>query len=236
MFDTRVIIGIAISIVVVFFALLVWASASYHQGVEFSPDDFSSRSFEYYQDPMTGFIFRGRTYSATYDNHPDLVTDKLISPRNISPKTWHLISEKSSWTRSISHDCDARFLYVSLNQLTEDQTGFWEDWNSNYADHAKILWPLIAEMARDDLYLTLCKVMDAAAEKSATANLDDFEAELNQMVADAYLEQGIIDLGMDRAIRAKYRLEKSHKIDPNPATKAMLDQIPSGKDATGESL
>jgi len=218
-----------------FFSLLVWINASHHKGVEFSPDDFSSRSFEYYQDPLSGMLFRGRTYSSTYNNHPDLVITNLISPLKITPKTWHLVSENSNLSQVISHDCDARFLYDLMNLLTEDLDSFWDDWNNNYPDHAKIFWPLIAEMARDELYLTIPEIMSVASEKSATAKLDDFEAELTQMVADAYLEQGIIDLGMDRAIRAKFRLEKSHHMNPNPATKSMLNQIPTVDNAVGDT-
>ena len=57
---------------------------------------------------------------------------------------------------------------------------------------ATVLWPIVAEMARDETYLTVNDVLTFALD-SDYSDPKDFEAALRQEVAKAYLKLSKID-------------------------------------------
>ena len=129
------------------------------RGSEFSPDDFTRREFAYQQIPWLNWTVSGIEYTdITQELEQTLTTDRLIRRRTPSKgqkKTWHLYYDSAV---PDSHACDARFLTTYLDfddwdSKTATSTPFWLKWNEKFPQSAKIFWPTVADLARNEMYL-----------------------------------------------------------------------------------
>jgi len=221
----RIAIGILILFSIGLLLFLVGLAAGSVSGTEFSPDNFSMRSFRYTRLPLVGWTIRGRRFD-DIDLSVDLIQDGFITPQPI--KQWHLVSEGSF--SSNNQNCDARFLIQLLNLKTSsDLSSYWIEWNEKYPDHAKTFWPLVAELARDELYLVLPELVEipigvdrvsqakgggdlAALDSTSQPSIIEIEAfrtALHDQIARAYELYGSIDLELGRVERSAYRINKS---------------------------
>ena len=198
-----------------------------YSGTEFSPDDFSVRYFSYKYDRFTGWVVEDRTFysGSTYSmSMPDLVGDKYIKPIFKKEKTWHLIEDNGSYFHEHSTDSDARFLVEFLELYDENYENKWTVWNSENPKLAKILWPLIAEMARDNMYLAVGDVLTFVLNFDVTKP-ENFKADLHRKVAKAYLKLAQIDFENDQLETAKLRISKSIKYDSTDEAESLLSRI-----------
>ncbi len=191
-------------------------------GVEFSPDDFSRRRFSYNQTPYFNWVIAKKTYfDETTPLEENLVLDGLIMPVVNKPQTWHLISDSGSTPEFMSAGCDARFLTKFLDLTDDKDHDYWLGWNEKYPDSAKFFWPRVAELARQEMYLKIPDVMQfaMAVEKD---DVGTFADRLDELVAQAYLELGKLDLELERFERAEIRLQQSVEIKPSPHAEELL--------------
>ena len=166
-------------------AILVLLGMGQMHGVEFSPDDFSRRSFSYNQMPVTGWVvFKKKYEDQTSDLEKSLITTRLVPSVVLKKKRWHLISEFGSSV--ISHECDARFLTNYLDKYDDDGASYWDSWNTDYPKCAKVFWPEVAELARDQMYLKVADVMRVAMSISKD-NPKPFKRSLSLVLSDVYL-------------------------------------------------
>lgn len=187
---------------------LIFVAYGEKSGVEFSPDDFSFRSFDYCKFPLVNYTRRGIKYSVFTDassaNAEILIKDDWIRDNGRIPKRWHLISETGGWhffsSGRISTDCDARFLTDYFHLTNDDGKTLIMKWTDDNPKSAKIYWPLIAEMARHDLYLPIPGLMEFVLGYPEPDKQDGFEAALLKRVSEAWYEAGITD-----------QLENSHQ-------------------------
>ena len=195
---------------------LLLAAFGERSGVEFSPDDFSFRSFKYNKLPLINYTRRGIEYSpiqsATSANADTLVKDDLIRATGRVPKRWHLTSETGGkfWSDGIPTACDARFLTDYFYLTNDDGKVSIMQWTDDNPKSAKIYWPLIAEMARHDLYLPIPGLMEFVLEypePDKPENFDGFEAALLKRVGEAWYEAGITDQLKNSHERAIERFE-----------------------------
>lgn len=193
-------------------------------GTEFSPDDFSRRNFYYNQTPYFDWVITGKTYSdATRPFDQSLVIDGFVVPVvNVNKsRTWHLVSDSGSSESFMSAGCDARFLTSFLDLTDDEGEDYWLGWNERHPNAAKIFWPRVAELARNEMYLKIPDIMQFAMEyESDDAKL--FSRELDALVSQSYLELGQIDLELKRFERAESRIQLSirHRTDGNPTGEA----------------
>jgi tetratricopeptide (TPR) repeat protein len=162
------------------------------------------------QIPYIKLTIIGKSYE---DTTPALeqvmVADGLIPTVNKVPKTWHLIQDPGSTVNGYpSFDCDARFLVDYLDLVDSEGKKRWEAWNKKFPESAKIFWPLVAELARDEMYLAIPGVMRFALQIDRDEPTK-FESRLAQIAAADYLEFGTIDQNKNRLERALNRLTKS---------------------------
>lgn len=210
--NTTLMIVLGFVIVAPIFALVMFGMGQI-SGVEFSPDDFSSRTFSYNQIPLVGWVVAQKSF---VDQTPTLeqllISNKLIKPVVNKKKVWHLVSE--SGVRTPSTECDARFLMGYLRKQDESGNYFWDTWNTEKPNSAKIFWPYVAQLARDEMYLKISDVMRAgiAVTKDKPIELDN---ELKQIVAKAYFQLGSLDFENGNAERSKYRLGRSIEYAPS---------------------
>ena len=204
-------------------SIMVYGSGE-RSGKEFSPDDFMERRFSYNQTPLVNWVLRKKTYS---DSTPfvakELIAEGLIIPIRSKIKPWHLTSDSGS-SVVVSHDCDARFLTEMLDEIGDDnESYFWLQWNEKYPKSAKIFWPMIADLARKEMYLKIPEVLDWASEVESD-NPEEFEKLLNEKVALLYLEMGTIDFDLNRHLRAGIRLKRSLELADRNETQKKLDE------------
>jgi hypothetical protein len=161
------------------------------QGEEFSPDDFSRRSFSYNVMPIFHFTVQGIYYQdSTPVFEQTLFADGLLGNANdqvSSDKQWHLINDTVSDQRS--GDFDARILCRFLNLTNPDSESIWIQWNGKFPKLAAQFWPIIADLARESLYLDISTIMlKATGVTDSTA--DSFQDFLVRSASRAFLEQG----------------------------------------------
>ena len=227
-------LGVVLGTFVVFMTYLNLGCS--YSGTEFSPDDFTIRQFSYQYEPNTDWVVSGRQFKKDYyQSMPTLVADKYIKPVYKKEKTWHLLQDNGYYYRGHSADSDARLLVDFLGLLDENHENKWTTWNSEHPKLAKIFWPLIADMARDEAYLTVGDVLTFALDSE---NLDpkQFEADLQQEVAKAYLKLGTIDFENDAFGSAENRIKKSLEYHSDSEAKSLLKRIRSAKPLAEEPV
>ena len=207
---------------------IAWGTGN-RSGEEFSPDDFSRRRYTYNKDPIFGFVFSGIKYTSSSPQiDKQLVIDGFVKPTNGKNKTWMLLRDSRSvlTNNRLPQDCDARFLTKYLDKTNEDYDNFWMVWNAEYPKTAKVFWPVIAKMAREDMYIKIPDVMDFAMSwKLEKEDPVAFKRRLDELTADAYFELGEIDSQLNRTARAKSRLKTSIAIHPTSRAKKLLQSI-----------
>ena len=205
-----------------------------YSGVEFSPDDFTVRHFSYIYEPMTNSVISGRSFADQDDYNygfyshmlPELVANNYIRPVFKKKKTWHLVEDNGVYYAGSSSDSDAQLLVNFLALYNENHENTWTAWNSEHPKLAKVLWPMVAEMARDKTYLTIGDVLTFALDSEQT-DPKLFKADLREEVAKAYLKLGRIDFKKDDLESAEYRVKKSIKFQTNDDAKSLLNSIQS---------
>ena len=206
------------------FASLYFAYGCRYSGKEFSPDDFSVRYFTYRYEPITETVLSGRTFTKDSGWLPSLVADKLVKPVYKKEKTWHLVHDNGNYFHGASADSDARFLIDFLSLQNENHENTWTEWNSENPKLAKVLWPLIAEMARDEMYLIVGDVFSFVLDTDVSEP-KKFQADLQKEVAKAYLKMGKFDFENDDLESAKIRISKSIKHDSTDEGRVLLKRV-----------
>lgn len=152
-------------------------------GREFSPDDFSVRSFSYRRSPLSGAIRSKRTNSAVGFYCDSIAADGHITIVNSTPQRWDLCSEDMHFGNRLSEEFDARFLTHYLDYNTNQ-------WTLSYPELAGLLWPEVATMARRGLYLYLPEIMLTAIPDEYNdgddRTLEEFKSQIQTKFADAY--------------------------------------------------
>lgn len=187
------------------------------RGSEFSPDDFTRRQFAYHQIPWLNWTVSGIEYTdITQELEQTLATDRLIR-RRILPKgqkkTWHLFYDSAV---PDSHACDARFLTTYLDfsdwdSTTATSTPFWLTWNEKFPRSAKIFWPTVADLARNEMYLTLPDVMRFALN-TAEDQPKSFQDDLNEVTKQCWISAGEADFQSEEFQRAAQRFCRAELI------------------------
>ena len=188
------------------------------RGSEFSPDDFTRRHFSYQQIPWLNLTISGIEYSdTTPELEQTLITDRLINRKKLAKgikKTWHLYNDSAV---PDSHACDARFLtayldFTDWDSKTATSTPFWLKWNEKFPQSAKIFWPTIADLARNEMYLSIPDVMRFALN-IVEDQPKSFQSDLNDVTRSCWISAGEADLQSGRYQRAAERLCRAELID-----------------------
>ena len=214
------------SLVAIPIAAVVLLSMGITAGEEFSPDDFTRRRFFYNRIPIFNWTVFKKTYTDTTPNfEQDLLSNNLITAANNVPQVWHLSEDSGVEYDGLQPtECDARFLVDYLDLQGTESNSYWEQWNEKHPQLAKIFWPVVADLARHEMYLAIPDIMrmamavDAEAEQQAgmktnqKAQGESFQTRLNKMAVDSYTELGELDQQAGRTERAKIRFQRAAEI------------------------
>ena len=142
-----------------------------------------------------------------------LVADQLIEVEPHQPQRWLLIRDDTPGRPA--GDRDARFLVHYLNQVDADSNPYWVTWNDDHPNCAPIFWPIVAKLARHDMFLAIPEIMEFARQFSG----DDaaaFRQRLEALTVKAWFELGSMDADQGNHARARQRFDEAIAIDPRP--------------------
>jgi hypothetical protein len=152
-------LGVAVAVLI---ATLLFGQ---HGGEEFCPDTFTRRSFFYFQIPLLGIqvtpIFRDDTTNSL-ENY--LVAGKFVTRMPTDKPRWDLVTSLSAGSRVVRGD--AEILCIYLDMADEKRRLIWQAWSDSNPESATVLWPLVAQLARQQLYLLLPELFELANAES----------------------------------------------------------------------
>ena len=170
----------------IIFSMYLWVGGQVW-GEEFSPDDFTRRRFSYNVMPIFGVTIRGvQHYPSTSVFEQTLVADGWIQTRTTNPQTWHLVNDSVS--DNDSSDFDADILVGLLNEKDSEGDEIWSQWTDKYPKHAKIFWPAIARLARNDLYWAVPDLMNVAREFEKDGS-PLFQRSIDKLVSKSFFDK-----------------------------------------------
>lgn len=191
------------------------------RGEEFSPDDFSRRSFSYNVMPWTGIVLQGIRYEYSTPVFDQTLSGDGFISNTTGEQRWHLLHDNIS--DPDGPDFDARFLAAFLDQSKRNYESVWFAWNEAHPDLADEFWPIVAELAREYLYLDLTPIMHQAIGVDKEAE-DSFRRFMKD-TAVAALNRKAEGLTADGKLkRAAEVYSKSLRIQTNDEAQAGLDE------------
>jgi tetratricopeptide (TPR) repeat protein len=158
------------------------------QGQEFSPDTFQRRSFAYYELPLFGLQVSpiSRDFNTgTCEKY--LIDQKLVvpDPKASAEPRWDLVYANRGFgaTERLSAYSEAKILCYYLDALDKDGKSIWRTWSEKNPSQAGILWPAIASLARQHLYLFTPDLMRLAG---ANPTPEQLKSQIAQTLSAKY--------------------------------------------------
>jgi len=160
-------------------------------GEEFSPDTFSRRSFYYFEIPLLGWqVWPISRVDCTGSLESHLTGEKLIAVQKkpgVSVR-WDLVSATRGFDPDRSRPSaqgDARILCCYLDAQDSEGNYVWLEWSQKNPKLAAVLWPAVAMVCRQELYLF---VPELFASASSEASLERLGVALNTALTQRYCE------------------------------------------------
>jgi len=185
------------------------------EGEEIATETFQRRTFEYYQLPLIELQVSGITrVDSTGDVEEYLIKDKIISVTK--PKTppdeslrWDLVS--ANRFGQVFSRGEAEILCHYLDSKNADGKFTWVEWSKKNPELAKIIWPAVVTVARQELYIFVPELLALAA------NATDPEA--LQMALDESLSEQYLRVATTQQQLARHELAVelfSHSLERSP--------------------
>lgn len=188
-------------LVMLYFITLLFGSV---RGEEFAPDTFSRREFSYYQLPVVHIqVTPVRRVVRPHELCQHLVKKAIIST-TASESRWDLVIARRGGRRL--RDGDALILWRYLDAADAEGKVYWLKWTNDHPKLAKVLWPKVAQAARDELYTTVPQMFRLAW------SLDDplrLERDLNAILQsnNDQSHQGPAEMPLDGVTDSKSQAE-----------------------------
>ncbi len=182
-----------------------------HAGEEFAPDTFTRRTFYYYEIPLLGIQVtpiarKDRTNS--FERY--LRASGLVAPVKSGSLRWDLV--RASRSGKVRFRGDAEILCSYLDAVNEDEVAYWKIWSEENTDAAKVLWPMVARVARRQLYILVPEMIDLARAESNPKRL---RRSLDDSLAAQFLRLGRTEQALGNHERALELLDEALVYAPN---------------------
>lgn len=172
-------------------------------GIEFAPTHFQKRSFAFYEIPLVHWqITPIRRTTNTLTAATYLKQKSLISSSTKVPNKWDLVELSRGLTGSSPGDAS---LLVDQLELQSNGDNFWRSWSKKHPKRAKILWPVVQQLAVRELYVLLPPMMELA-----TIAPDDVD--LAEKI-DLYLKNEFAGLIQDTIDAGRPQLAEELEVD-----------------------
>lgn len=183
-----VVVGLVVTMGVV---LITIAQYGLVTGEEFSAENFSRRQFTYYEIPMIGIqVWPIDRTDKTNDLERFLISEKLINEVKTSDaqRRWDLVLAthgSADGQQLVFSEGQARILSSYLDAENADKKNVWLEWSKQHQELAKVVWPIVAKLARQELYVFIPDLLLAAR---GAADAAEFQQRMNRMLAEKYLD------------------------------------------------
>lgn len=163
---------------VIFFATCLFGFIS---GEEFSADSFSRRSFYYYQIPLIHIQVSAIDRSdETNALESYLRAKKYVPVKKTGEPRWDLVF--ASRAQIVIAQGDAAILCAYLD-LEDKGDLYWQKWTEEHPKVARILWPAVARVASQQLYIFTPDMLELAKD---AGDVNAFNRDLDRMLAQKY--------------------------------------------------
>lgn len=215
--------GVGMGILFLLFVGLVTLIFGRVSGEEFTTQGFQRRSFHYYELPIVHVqVWPMKRFDATGDLEAALVKQKLLpASAAATPQDprWDLVSGYRGAQLVQQGDAFILMLYLDAHDRSGNQV--WLEWTNDHPELAKVLWPVVARLAEEELYLFLPDIFELA--RGAT-DPDALQKSIDELLADKYYEFGIVQQKLGRHQAAVELLSSAVKLAPdNQDWKAALE-------------
>jgi hypothetical protein len=171
------------------------------KGEEFAPATFSRREFSYYEIPLLGLqISPIHRRDITNALESQLTRDKLVASQSVteSGKRWDLVIARrgieGARGRALAQG-NARILCEYLDALDGQNVHIWLTWSTKNPELAKVVWPVVARVAREDLYIFAPDLFELARNARDPIEL---KAELDRWLVKQYLAFALTQQQLNR--------------------------------------
>ena len=152
-------------------------------GFEFAPSHFEQRTFSFYEIPL---IHLQITPIRRMGDTPQTAKYVRMTTLKNVPKgratTWHLVSISRGLTGQTVADAD---LLMQHLQLGDDQDPYWKSWSKQHPNHSAILWPIIQQLAKRELYVLIPMVFQIAEANADSST--QMQKTLDKRLAEEYV-------------------------------------------------
>lgn len=197
-------------------------------GEEFAPDTFERRFYSYFElpvvriqvTPVQRIVDRPRIAKTLADNNYIANTGP--------PKRWDFVISRrvgETWREG-----DALILTRYLDTWGDRSETYWLQWTQDHPATAKILWPTIAKLALQELYLFTPDVFSLAAEQT---DPQAFESDLKRVLARKYEELAQVEVELANFPAALRFFTEALGYEPN--REASLRGLAQAREALGRS-
>jgi hypothetical protein len=130
-------------------------------GEEFCPSPFARRSFHYLEIPLVHVQVSPITRSdATQSLERTLQSQGYIPAAPGGERRWDLVHSVRAGSGAVRGD--AAILCAYLDAVDDDGQRYWESWTRDHPESAKALWPAVARVAAQQLYIFVPELMGLA--------------------------------------------------------------------------
>ncbi len=197
-------------LIVIFFATCLFGFIS---GEEFSPDAFSRRSFYYYQIPLIQLqVWPIDRKDTTSDLENYLRTKKYVPVKKTGELQWDLVF--TARAQMVIAQGDAAILCSYLDIKNQGGDFYWKKWTEDNPKAAKILWPEIARVASQQLYMFTPDMLELARGAS---DVNAFDRELDRMLAQKFSDLARIQQQLELHETAVELLDEALTYAPDDA-------------------
>lgn len=197
----RLIIGLICAAAIGAIVLFGVARFGVVSGEEFSPDTFQRRTYLYYELPLV----RWKITPVFRSVQPTQLEKLLVKRKYVGPKTpakrWDLVFARRSEEPWLQGDALILCDYLDAYDAENNMVSFWETWTSDHPQLAKILWPEVVSLARENRYYLIPPLFELTHEYDQPQRLQEG---INQALADQYdllgateLESGDLEAAID---------------------------------------
>jgi hypothetical protein len=156
-----------------------------HSGEEFAPNNFARRSFYYFEIPLLGFQVSPIIRDDTTDSFARYLRNNFLKSESAGVPRWDLV--RAARSGKVYFRGDAEILCLYLDASDENEASYWKAWSENNKEAAKALWPLVARLAKRQLYILAPELIDRARSE---VDPEQLQRELNEILARQFLRLG----------------------------------------------
>ncbi|MFT7639439.1 MAG: hypothetical protein ACI9G1_001175 [Pirellulaceae bacterium] len=177
-------------------------------GVEFSPDSFERRSFHYYQIPFLQAQVRGISREPLNRAFgQDLVTRKKIKNNNVNKERWLLVRQSNS-----NYHADVQILLDFLDASDDSGQEYWRQWTIDNDKLSNVVWPLVAQTVRDDLYTAVPDIFELIHED---ADPNELKKAIETKLSERYTQAAQHQMSLQEFQRGGDLLTRAISYDAN---------------------